>query len=250
MPISSPCRSTSAPPLLPGLIGALVWMRPVMEMRVPSTISLTCAIERADDAGCRRLRKPQRATQGKRIFPDLDLTGIAHSDWLQVTCADLQHGQILGWRLAHEASGHLPPIREQYGESRKAAYDVIVGHDVAARGQDLTRPNASRSAVDKSLDLHHRRGNCLDDVDRGLLDIVEPEGADEVADVLEAALIAPTPKTRPKSAATQAASQSGCTASLRPAGRGVAVACLSFRGVAGIAPAPGPVGICVPIELA
>src|SRR5581483_3786302 len=71
-----------------------------------------------------------------------------------------------------------------------------------------------------------------------------PDGADE-AGALGLALMAPTPKTSPKSAAAQAASQSGWIGGLRPACREAGGACLAVCAVAGAAPAP--TGDCAPI---
>src|SRR5690242_2055884 len=73
--------------------------------------------------------------------------------------------------------------------------------------------------------------------------IVVPDGADG-GDALTPPAIAPTAKTRPKRAATPAASQSGCTRNGRPGGREFAVARLAFCDA--VVAAPVFIGMLVP----
>ncbi len=96
MPTSLPSRSTSAPPELPGLIAASVWMK---EREVAADRG---AGQRRDDAAGHRLADAERIADRQHEVADLE----------PVAVADFEHGQHLamGIDLEHREIGVL--VRE------------------------------------------------------------------------------------------------------------------------------------------
>ena len=79
MPISAPSESTSAPPELPKLIGASVWMKS------SNVVMPSCpAGGGADDAVRHRLREPERIADGEDDVADLKLIGAPEGDHRQI----------------------------------------------------------------------------------------------------------------------------------------------------------------------
>ena len=75
MPTSSPRKFTNAPPELPGLMAASVWMKSSY-----SGFTNTRATERADNAGRHRLAKAKRIADGDHEVADVKPITITHRD--------------------------------------------------------------------------------------------------------------------------------------------------------------------------
>ncbi len=79
MPSRLPSTSTSAPPELPGLMAASVWMKfsKVFESQV-------VAFQRADDAHGHGLADAKRIADGEHDIADVRLVGLPESDGGQI----------------------------------------------------------------------------------------------------------------------------------------------------------------------
>ena len=79
MPMTSPDRLTSAPPLLPGLIAAEVWMAPVIVAPgEPALLRLgDRTAERGDDAVGDAAGQAQRVAHGQHDLADPELRRVA-----------------------------------------------------------------------------------------------------------------------------------------------------------------------------
>ena len=91
MPTSCPFMSTSAPPELPGLMAASVWMK-----KPESAIADMRAGERRDDAAGHRLADAERVADGEHEVADLERVGIADRDHRKRlgVAVDLQHREV------------------------------------------------------------------------------------------------------------------------------------------------------------
>ena len=88
MPITSPSRFTSGPPLLPGLMAASV-------CRKSSRAASEAASLGADDAGRNRARQSKGLAEGHNPVADFQLVAIAEPGRRQVARAlQTQHGQV------------------------------------------------------------------------------------------------------------------------------------------------------------
>ena len=91
MPISSPWVLTSAPPELPWLIGASVWMKssklPSPAPPVARPLALTIPIVTVWPIA-------ERVADRQHDVADAHVVGVAERQGLQVVALDLQHGEI------------------------------------------------------------------------------------------------------------------------------------------------------------
>ena len=89
MPTRLPPLSTSAPPELPGLTAASVWMKSSNRLMPrwlrPSALMIPC-VTRAAEA--------ERAADREHGVADLHVVQLAERDRRQILAVDLQHGQI------------------------------------------------------------------------------------------------------------------------------------------------------------
>jgi hypothetical protein len=93
-------RSTSAPPELPGLIDASVWMKVFVTFRVDAR-----AAECAHDAGGHGVAETEGIADRDDEVTDLGAIGVGHGYLRQVRCLDLQNGYVRAWILAHYLGG-------------------------------------------------------------------------------------------------------------------------------------------------
>ena len=91
IPTSSPSVFTSAPPELPWLIGASVWMK---SSKLPSPGAAGRPTLRADDAHRHRLADAERIADRQHDVADADGIGVTERQRLQIRAVDLQHGEI------------------------------------------------------------------------------------------------------------------------------------------------------------
>ena len=89
MPTSSPRALISAPPELPGLMAASVWMKSSYE-RAP----FEAAAGRADDAERDGLIESERIADREHPLGDLELRRISPRQHRQVLRVDLQHRDV------------------------------------------------------------------------------------------------------------------------------------------------------------
>ena len=159
MPTSWPSRSTSAPPELPGLIAASVWMND-RSGPMPG-----CgARERRDDAAGHGLADAERIADREHQIADLERIGIAERRVGRLRLGvDVQH---------REVGASSPPISTAANSRRSASTtviwsasvdDVVVGDDQAvgahdhARAQRILRP-ALQLALDRSAEEMAKEG--------------------------------------------------------------------------------------------
>ena len=93
MPITAPVRSTSAPPLLPGLIGALVWITAGSATPPPSG---TVRLDRADDALGHARAQAERVADGERDVADPNAGGVARTSRARPRAVQLMTARSLG----------------------------------------------------------------------------------------------------------------------------------------------------------
>ena len=137
MPSRLPATSTSAPPELPGLIAASVWMK-FSKVLMPRRV----AAERADDARGHGLADVERVADRQHDVADLQVVDVAEVDHRQLVEVDLEHRDVrfrigadrLGARRAAVAERHLDVVG--------AFDDVVVGEQVAGRRDDHARAEA------------------------------------------------------------------------------------------------------------
>ena len=105
MPISSPRRLSRAPPELPELMAASVWMK-------FSRFSMLRPLraERADDAGGDGLAEAERVADGQRIVTDPQLVGVGKLDLHQILGLDLQQRDVGLLVLAYLLGGVFTTI--------------------------------------------------------------------------------------------------------------------------------------------
>ena len=143
MPTRSPRRLTSAPPELPGLMEASVWMKSskpsglMPERFRPLTIpEVTCAAARR---GCRwpprNRRPPSLAESPRRICARP--SGI-----------DLHHGDVGGRIAADDLGFEIAAVLQRHGDLGGVIHHVRVGDDVAVLGVD---DHAGAGALERPL---------------------------------------------------------------------------------------------------
>ena len=172
MPITRPWMSASAPPELPGLIGALVWIvfgsvtpLPSDELR-PSALTIPCGHARAE---------PERVADRHRDVADAQLRRVGEDRRAQA-------GELETLITARSSVGKVPtsvPLswlarRRGDGEGLGGPDDVGVGDDVAVRVED--DPGAEALG---GLDLDDRRRDLAVDVDEVVLELRSRRRRDE-----------------------------------------------------------------------
>ena len=145
MPIRSPLASTSAPPELPGLIAASVWMKfsKVLMPRCvrPRPLTMPCVTV---------CPTPNGLPMASTTSPDAHLVRPAEGDGGKVLQVDFQHCQVALGIGADER-------RLCFGGRRSARLDlvgavdhVVIGENVALRAHDHARPEAGGRCVSPS----------------------------------------------------------------------------------------------------
>ncbi len=127
MPTSSPREFTSAPPELPTLIAASVWMK-------SSNIrdAELAAAGRAHDAHRDRLAEAERVADREHDLADLEAVGAAERDRRQVGQVDLQQRELALRVRADDPRRRDAAVRELDADLVGVADHVPVRHDVAA----------------------------------------------------------------------------------------------------------------------
>ena len=132
MPTTRPAMSTSAPPELPGLMAASVWMN-------------TCAAERGDlgarqrrdDAAGHGLPDAERIADRQHQVADLQRVGVLELEIGEAPVAAFhpQHGDVGVLVLQDDLGVELAPVGERDADLGRAAHldDVVVGDDDAVR---------------------------------------------------------------------------------------------------------------------
>ena len=125
MPIRLPLLSTSAPPELPGLIAASVWMKSSNRLMPrwlrPSALTMPCVTV---------LPKPNGLPIASTTSPTCKPSTVAERDRRQVVAVDLEHGEVGFGIDALDASGHLTTIGQHDFDVVGAVDHVMVGEHV------------------------------------------------------------------------------------------------------------------------
>ena len=132
MPTSVPSRSTSAPPELPGLIAASVWMK---ERKSLMPIG---ARQAGDDAAGDGLADAERIADRQHEIADLELIAVADLQHRQALAmgVELEHGEIGALVGEQEVRLEFASIGEHHGDLLRIADDVVVGDDEAGGIED------------------------------------------------------------------------------------------------------------------
>ncbi len=135
MPTSLPSRSTSAPPELPGLIAASVWMK---ERKSPAPIG---ARQRRDDAARHRLADAEGIADRQHEVADLERVAVAERQRRQALAVriDLEHGEIAVLVRQQHLRLELAPVAQHDADFLGVLDDVVVGDDEARRIDDHAR---------------------------------------------------------------------------------------------------------------
>ena len=134
MPITSPSRFTSGPPLLPGLMAASVWMkssRSVMPIPRPFALTMPAVTVPSSPNG-----SPRANTQS----PTSTLLAVAEPGRRKRARAlDAKDGQV-GLRIGLDVDGlELPAVVQADHDLAAAGHDVVVRQDDAAGIDDHAR---------------------------------------------------------------------------------------------------------------
>ena len=117
MPTSLPSRSTSAPPELPGLIAASVWMK---ERNIAADAG---ARQRRDDAAGDGLADAERIADRQHEIADLELVAVAELEDRQPLAmgVDLQHREIGVLVREKDLRLELAAVVQHHGDLLRAA---------------------------------------------------------------------------------------------------------------------------------
>jgi hypothetical protein len=137
IPITAPSRSTSAPPELPGLIAALVWMTDGSTTPLPSRTVRPTAETIVGDAR----PQPERVADREREVADLDLGRVGECRRARLRVAQPDHGEVVLGVGAHERGALLRAARKRDLELLRVADDVSVRDDVAVSVEDDAGPS-------------------------------------------------------------------------------------------------------------
>ena len=131
MPMIRPCRSTSGPPELPGLIDGVG-----LDEILVALDAEPGAAERADDPRGHGLTEAERIADREDEIADLQAIGITHRHRRQTTGGDLQHGDIGLGIAADQPRLETPIVLCGDLDAGGVFDDVSVGQYIALRGVD------------------------------------------------------------------------------------------------------------------
>ena len=196
MPTTAPSMSTSAPPELPGLMAASVWMKkpeslmPRLVRATAETMPLVTVWPTAKGLPTASTRSP---TSSSSESPNSKHREVA------AAILQLQHGEVGALVAEQDLRLVFAPVGERHLHLGRAVHDVLVGDDDALRVDDdagaergarplARRRRAERAAAEEALeegialegrahrdarrgvDVHHRRRDALDDGREGEAD--------------------------------------------------------------------------------
>ena len=146
MPTTLPAMSTSAPPELPGLMAASVWMK---------TCASECAYlgagQRRDDAAGHGLADAERIADRQHLVAHLDRVGVLELQIGETAIAalDPQHRDVGLVVLLHDLGIELAPVGERDANLGRPADldDMSVGDDDPLGGNDHAGPQRVLDAL-------------------------------------------------------------------------------------------------------
>ena len=146
MPMTSPAVVTRAPPLLPGLIGALVWIASGRVAPGPPSLagSATTRPGRGDDPAGHTAGQAERVADRQDDVAGLGLGRVTELRRLQPgRVDDPDHGQVVGRVAADEARVARGRVAGSWTLNVVASRDVGVGDNVAGRSSTTPEPRPS-----------------------------------------------------------------------------------------------------------
>ena len=180
MPTTRPDMSTSAPPELPGLMAASVWIAGYVVLRLccgccscsPNGSWGVCSCSEDtetgrfsadDDAGRHGRVKSVRRADRDHGLPHLQRARLAERSGGQVVHPVDLDDRDVGHRVGADDGGLLGGAVVEVDRDRAvvagAGDDVVVGEDLTVLGQDDARAGA-RTGLARHVDLHHRGQHC------------------------------------------------------------------------------------------
>ena len=151
MPITWPSMLTRAPPELPGLIAALVWIALGRTTPLPSGSWRSRALTMPS---VKLELSPSGLPIAMAMSPIRSRVRVGELRRAQTGAVDLDHGEVVGREGPDERALQLRARRGRDGEGLRAADDVVVRDDVALRVED----DAGAEPLAR-LDLDDRRGD-------------------------------------------------------------------------------------------
>ena len=139
MPTRWPVASTSAPPELPGLIAASVWMK------FSNVLMQLAASQRTDDAGGDGLPDAEGIADGEHHIADAQALRRSKGDCGELLGIHAQHRQVALGIVANLLCQQLSAIHQKYLDLVGRFDDMAVGEDIAGRADDHARPEARRA---------------------------------------------------------------------------------------------------------
>ena len=133
MPTSLPSMVTKAPPELPGLMAASVWMKklksvmPTLVRARAETMPLVTVWPTPKGLPMASTRSPTSRSSESLKFQGRQRLAFA---------VDAQHGQVGALVREHDLGLELAPVGQHHGDLVGALDDVMVGHDQAVRVDD------------------------------------------------------------------------------------------------------------------
>ncbi len=172
MPTSRPSRLTSAPPELPGLMAASVWMK-----KLEIVDAAGRARQRRDDAaGHGLVQTPNGLPIASTTSPTSIESRIAHLEEGELFAGvlDAQQGKVVAFVGGDELGVELAPVEQHDADLLRALHDVGIGDDQPvgldqhARAQRVLHPLALLGhARNRERQAAHPRGRGGVNVDHG-----------------------------------------------------------------------------------
>ena len=134
MPTRSPFMSTSAPPELPGLMAASVWMKKPRSV-MPTWVRATAETMPLVTVWPTPKGLPMASTRSPTSMPS-ESASKASVGKLLALGIDAQHGQIGALVMGHDSGLELAPVAKHDGDILGAVHHMLVGDDQAVGGDD------------------------------------------------------------------------------------------------------------------
>ena len=162
-----PVASRSGPPLLPGLIAASVWSRPVSVSGRPVASSRTVMVRPVADRMplvTVSVNVPSGLPMAMTVWPTWSVDTSPMMAGVRPVASILTRARSLSRDSRDDRGVELLAVGELDRQRLAARHDVLVGQDVAVCGQDDARADAGRRDVDEAAGRNALRGDRDDRV--------------------------------------------------------------------------------------
>ena len=175
MPMSAPSTSTSAPPLLPGLIAASVWMRSRRDSSWPVPLQVSVTSMRRPMAlttpvVTELVNVPSGLPMAMACWPTLSVPELPMSTAGRSVPSILHDGQVRERIQSVDLTLVLLAVRQLHGQGDRVADHVPVRHHPAVRIEDDAGAHALREGEAAVRAARHDRDHGRADPVHGLRD--------------------------------------------------------------------------------